>query len=163
MGSLGGLAILAVAGLILTSQTSRAVPPVQDLEARSDVVAKVKVLAVVCLDHMDRYGLNSYQALLQIEEVKKGSVEKGETVLVRWRSWSKEPGTSGKVGLYPPRSASYFPGEEKTAHLKWDPQYRTYYMVWDHTREPDNNLPLRKLPDLPGQVMFAKHLVSDKK
>ena len=117
------IAVFTAAWLVWNAGMAWAVePPLsqQELERRSDLVAEVRVLDVVCTGHKyekRRERRAKYHARLQILEVKKGKAAVGETVIVHW---TEGPLKSGEW------SVGYYPGEEALTHLVWSPEDRAY-------------------------------------
>src|SRR6516162_1238829 len=90
----GAWVVAAVAGLALAAGPVRALMSAEDLEKNSDVVATVRVLAVVCTGQAP-YGktteqTTTYQAWLQVVSVKKGDVKENQTLLVEWQDVPKK-------------------------------------------------------------------------
>jgi hypothetical protein len=152
------MGLMAGLWLALTPGQARAVPapmsPEKLLE-KSDVVATVRVVAIVCtqrtVDPRTGEVLCSYRAQLRIMEVKNGSIRKNQLV---WVTWHDIP-----TGLLGPWSVAYYLGEEVTTHLVKDEERGIYTTLWwnakgKRTREPHTT----GLPKYPGQVLRLENL-----
>jgi hypothetical protein len=127
-----------------------------ELEKNSDVVARVRVLAVACTGRVEnkRTGqmLPSYQAWLKFLKVKKGGVKENQTVLVFWN----EVPTGPRVGIGGAPPVRYYPGEEVLTHLKWQANLKMYGSTYYNARgKPDKSTGKVKLPTRPGEVLIA--------
>ena len=154
----GAWVVAAVAGLALGASAARALPApmsAEDLEKNSDVVATVRVLAVVCTGQVP-YGktteqTTTYQAWLQVVSVKKGDVKENQTLLVAWQDVPKK--------LIGPWKVEYLPGEEVPTYLKWNAEQKAYHTTWWNAKgKPTKPATADKLPEKDGQVIIAKDL-----
>jgi hypothetical protein len=153
---------LAVVGLAVGAGPAPALPPPlspADLEKQSDVIATVRVLAVTCTGQAPFGQTNervpTYQAWLQIVEVKKGSVKPHETVVVQWQDIPKT--------LIGPWKVEYWPGEEARTHLRWDADRHVYATTWWNAKgKPTRPAEVAELPGKPGQVITATSLAATK-
>ena len=153
-----GLVAAAFVAALSFGRWGMAVPPLktpEEVERESDVIAKVRVLAVVCTGDAvfpDTEARSpTYQAWLQVLKVRKGAVREGQTVLVGWQDIPKT--------VLGPWKVDYFSGEEVVTHLKWDATRRAYVTTWLNakgkpTRPPD----VRSLPARAGQISVAEQL-----
>ncbi len=152
----GARVLMLLAFLLFSPARAWALPgPMSSTEllAASDLVAIVRVLAVTCVDvRKEQTGerLPSYRAELDIIQVRKGLVRKGDTVSVTWREIPK--------GLLGPWVVRYYPGEEVWTHLQRDPNGSGYLTTWwnargEQVRPPDTT----GLPKTPGQTVRAQH------
>jgi hypothetical protein len=148
------LSALSVA-LALATGPARALPaPMsdQDLMEKSDLVALVRVLNVTCtsLTKDDATGeeLPSYLATLQVLEVKKGDVKRGDEVIVTWRAVPKS--------IVGPWTVYYYPGEEVVTHLTKRSGGASYASTWWNAKGDDVKAPdTRDLPVTPGESVVA--------
>jgi hypothetical protein len=124
----------------------------QDLMAKSDLVALVRVLNVTCTsitkDDATGEELPSYLATLQVLEVKKGEAKRGDEVIVTWRAVPKSV-----VG---PWTVYYYPGEEVVTHLTKRSGGASYASTWWNAKGDDVKAPdTRDLPVTPGESVVA--------
>src|SRR5262245_1606971 len=148
------LSALSVA-LALATAPARALPaPMsdQDLMAKSDLVALVRVLNVTCTsitkDDATGEELPSYLATLQVLEVKKGEAERGDEVIVTWRAVPKS--------IVGPWTVYYYPGEEVVTHLTKRSGGASYASTWWNAKGDDVKAPdTRDLPVTPGESVVA--------
>jgi hypothetical protein len=125
--------IVCVAGALLVGSPAGAVPAPKsegELLNDSDVVALVRVVAVTCTsawkdDHTGET-LHGYSAELEILDVKKGKVAKGDTLRVRFEDLP--------TGIVGPWSVFYYPGEEVWTHLQRDDGGAAYATTWWNAR-----------------------------
>jgi hypothetical protein len=124
----------------------------QDLMAKGDLVALVRVLNVTCTsitkDDATGEELPSYLATLQVLEVKKGEAKRGDEVIVTWRAVPKSV-----VG---PWTVYYYPGEEVVTHLTKRSGGASYASTWWNAKGDDVKAPdTRDLPVTPGESVVA--------
>lgn len=124
----------------------------QELMEKSDVVALIRVLSVTCTsittDERTGEELPGYLARLEVLESKKGSVKKGEEVLVTWRAVPR--------GVDGPWAVFYYPGEEVWTHLKLRSGGVSYASTWWNAKGEDVKVPdTRNLPRTPGETVMA--------
>ncbi|MGH6864712.1 MAG: hypothetical protein ACREDO_00665 [Methyloceanibacter sp.] len=101
-----------------------------ELLEKSDLVALVRVLSVICtsVTKDDRTGedLPGYLAKFQVLEVKKGDAKPGDEVIVTWRAIPK--------GVLGPWAVYYYPGEEVWTHLARPAEGIAYSSTWWNAR-----------------------------
>ena len=121
-----------------------------ELLAKSDLVALIRVLSVTCTgvakDERTGEALPSYKANAEVMEVIKGDVAKGDDVTITFHAISK--------GILGPWTVYYYPGEEMITHLTKRSGGATYASTWwnakgDDTKSPDT----RELPVTPGETV----------
>ena len=145
-----------LAALFLAVPAADAVPApmsTEELFENSDVVARVRVVAVTCMgvatDDMTGEALPFYSADLEIVEVTKGDVETGDIVRVRFRALP--------TGIVGPWSVYYYPGEEVVTHLQRDDGGSAYGTTWWNARgETLREADTTELPTEPGQTVRAR-------
>jgi len=150
-----GSALLMVAVVMLLATGSLAALPApmseKELLEKSDFVGSVKVLGVACTGMEAAANMEQvlvWEAWLQVESVKKGSVKPRETILVRWRDVPRK--------LIGPWTVPYFPGEVVSTHLEWDAKTRTFRTTWWNAKgEPTRPAKEKKLPQQPGEVLLG--------
>jgi hypothetical protein len=120
-------AVLSALWLAADASPALALPapmPAEELFARSDVVATVRVVGVRCVgyvvDPARGERLRVYGARLKVLHVYKGRVRPGQTLVVLSREVPY--GTQGAV--------AYEPGEEVTTYLVWDGADGAYVTTW---------------------------------
>jgi len=142
--------------LALTATPALALPapmPEDELSAKSDLVALVRVLSVTCTsvtkDEKTGEDLPGYLAQLQVLEVQKGDVKPGQEVLVTWRAVPK-----GALG---PWTVYYYPGEEVLTHLTKRSGGVSYATTWWNAKDDPIKPPDTKdLPVTPGESVVAE-------
>lgn len=143
--------ILASLGLILlvafSAAPAAALPaPMSnaDLLSKSDLVALVRVLSVTCLsvskDERTGEPLRNYSANVELMEVIKGDVSKGDDVNVTFHEIPK--------GLLGPWSVFYYPGEMVWTHLVKDGD--AYTTTWWNGRGEEVHKAI--ITDLPTKL-----------
>ena len=153
------LAVLATAIALTATRPASALPAPKGadvLEKESDFVGKVRVLTVVCTGEVevgkpgkDKFKVLAYQGLLQVVEVKKGTVKVNEALLVRWQELPK-----GLVGGW---RVAYYPGEEAATHLKWNTEHKAYDTTWWNAKgKPTKEADVKTLPEKIGAFSVAK-------
>jgi hypothetical protein len=146
----------AIALILLFAQPALALPaPMSDadLKEKSDVVALVRVLSVICTsvkkDEKTGEDLPGYLAQLQVLEVKKGDVKPGDELAVTFRAIPK--------GLLGPWTVYYYPGEEAWTHLTKRSGGITYATTWWNAKgEPVKPPKTTKLPTTVGGTVTMK-------
>ncbi len=140
---------LFLVSLLVAPSVLRAIPaPMsdEDLMAKSDVVALVRVLtvAVTSITQDERTGeeLPGYLATLQVLEVKKGDVKPGDEILVTWREIP-----TGVVG---PWVVRYYPGEEVWTHLTKRSGGVSYATTWWNAK--GTSVKPAQITELPTEV-----------
>jgi hypothetical protein len=100
--------LLITVGTLAPALAVPAPMPDEELMAKSDLVALVRVISVTCTsvtqDEHTGEDLPGYLAKLKLIEVKKGDAKPGDEVLVTWRAIPKT--VAGPWAVY------YYPGEE---------------------------------------------------
>jgi hypothetical protein len=119
-----------------------------ELLAKSDLVALVRVLSVTCIavtkDEMTGQALPSYSANVELMEVVKGDVAKGNDVTITFHAVP--------TGLLGPWSVYYYPGEMVWTHLVRDGEaYTTTW--WNGRGELVSKAVITKLPTKPGETV----------
>jgi len=130
----------------------------QELMEKSDVVALMRVVSVTCTtvtqDEHTGEDLPGYLAKLQVIDVKKGDVKKGDEVLVTWRAVPKD--------LNGPWTVYYYPGEVVLTHLTKKSGGVTYGSTWWNAKGDDIKAPeSTELPVTPGETFDAPKDSSD--
>jgi hypothetical protein len=121
----------------------------QELLDKSDLVAVVRVLSVICTtvskDAATGEDLPSYLAQLQLIEVKKGDAKPGDVVLVTWRAVPTK--------IVGPWAVDYYPGEEVLTHLAKRSGGVAYASTWWNAKGEDLKKPeSTQLPTKPGEA-----------
>lgn len=150
-----GICMMALAVGTTSAHALPAPMSEEELDKASDVVATVRVLAVVRIDDMPfdktRETVRTYQAWLQLVQPKKGNIKAGETLLVQWHDTPKN--------LIGPWKVEYHPGEEVLTHLKWNATQRSYVSTWWNAKgKPVHAADSAQLPERVGEVIAAKEL-----
>ena len=149
------LASLALILLVAFSVTPAFALPApmsnEDLLAKSDLVALVRVLSVTCLsvskDERSRRSIANYSANVELIEVIKGDVAKGAEVNITFDEIPK--------GLLGPWSVFYYPGEMVWTHLvKEGDDYTTTW--WNGRGDVVNKAVITTLPTTPGETVGIK-------
>lgn len=148
--------ILLLLAISLAASQAVAIEPPQspkELRKNSDVIATVRVLAVLCLGErpFPHPGKKTpyYQAWLQVITATKGPQKPGETLIVEWQEVPQ--------GLIGPWAVSYLPGEEVTTHLKWNESRRAYTTTWWNAKgAPSKPSTYKELSTKPGTLMLPK-------
>jgi hypothetical protein len=145
LGLLFLVSVAPIAALALPAPMSD-----QELTDKSDVIARVRVLAVTCTsvtqDPNTGEDLPGYLAQLKVVEVEKGDVKPGDVVLVTWRAVPKD--VAGPWAVY------YYPGEEMVTHLTKRSGGATYASTWWNAKGDDMKSPdTRDLPTTPGETV----------
>jgi hypothetical protein len=141
--------------LVLAVTAAFALPAAMEdgeLEAKSDIVALVRVMSVTCTsitkDLRTGEDLPGYLAKLRVLEVKKGDVRPGGEVLVTFRAVPQ-----GELG---PWTVFYYPGEEVWTHLVKRSGGVTYATTWwnakGQTVKPTET---KELPTTVGESALA--------
>jgi hypothetical protein len=138
-------ALLASPALALPAPMSE-----QELNDKSDLVAVVRVNAVICTavtkDDATGEELPVYLAKLKLVEVKKGDAKPGDEVLVTWRAVPK--------GIVGPWTVNYYPGEEVLTHLVKRSGGVSYGSTWWNAKGDDIKAPdSTELPSKPGETL----------
>jgi hypothetical protein len=138
-------ALLASPALALPAPMSE-----QELNDKSDLVAVVRVNAVICTavtkDDATGEELPVYLAKLKVVEVKKGDAKPGDEVLVTWRAVPK--------GIVGPWTVNYYPGEEVLTHLVKRSGGVSYGSTWWNAKGDDIKAPdSTQLPSKPGATL----------
>lgn len=138
-----------VAALFLAVPPADAIPaPMssEELYENSDVVARVRVVAVTCMgvatDDTTGENLPFYNAELEVLEVTKGKIAPGDILRVRFRSLP--------TGIVGPWSVYYYPGEEVVTHLQRDDGGTSYETTWWNAR--GETLHEADTTDLPTEI-----------
>ena len=123
----------------------------QELMEKSDLVAVVRILSVICTavtkDEGTGEDLPHYMAQVKIIEVKKGEVKPGETILLTWRAIPKK--------IVGPWTVNYYPGEEVLTHLVKNSGGVSYNSTWWNAKGDDLKAPATTdLPTKPGQSIL---------
>jgi hypothetical protein len=137
--------------LMLATTQAHAIPaPMSDEEllARSDLVALVRVLSVTCTgvekDARTGESLHSYSAKLKLLQVKKGTEKAGDTVTVLFQEIPR--------GILGPWTVFYYPGEEVWTHLSGEGG--TYQSTWWNARKQEQHAAIiTTLPTKPGETV----------
>jgi hypothetical protein len=137
------LALLATPALALLAPLSD-----DELLAKSDLVALVRVLSVTCTavtkDKMTGQDLPSYSAKAELMEVIKGDEAKGGDVTITFHAIP--------TGLLGPRTVYYYPGEMVWTHLVRDGEaYTTTW--WNGRGDLVSKAVITKLPTKPGETV----------
>ncbi len=147
--------LIATLGLILVAilpaGPALAVPaPMSDDEllAKSDLVALVKVLSVTCLsvskDERTGEPLRNYSATVELIEVIKGEEPKGTDIDITFHDLPKQ--------IVGPWSVFYYPGEMVWTHLVKDGDaYTTTW--WNGRGEEVHKAVITELPTKPGETV----------
>ena len=119
-----------------------------ELLAKSDLVALIRVLSVTCtgIEKDDRTGeaLPSYKANAEVMEVIKGDVAKGDDVTITFHAISK--------GILGPWTVYYYPGEMVFTHLVKDGDgYTTTW--WNARGKLVNKAVITDLPTKAGETV----------
>jgi hypothetical protein len=119
-----------------------------ELLAKSDLVALVRVLSVTCTavtkDKMTGQDLPGYSAKVELMEVIKGDEAKGGDVTITFHEIPK--------GLLGPWSVFYYPGEMVWTHLVRDGEaYTTTW--WNGRGDLVSKAVITKLPTKPGETV----------
>ena len=120
----------------------------QELMEKSDLVALMRVVSVTCTtitqDEHTGEDLPGYLARLQVIDVKKGDVKKGDEVLVTWRAVPKD--VNGPWTVY------YYPGEMVWTHLLGaDGEYTSTW--WNARGDVVSKAVITELPNKPGEIV----------
>jgi hypothetical protein len=123
----------------------------EDLLAKSDLVALVRVLSVTCTaitrDDFSKQDIANYSANVELIEVIKGDVAKGAEVNITFHEIPK--------GLLGPWSVFYYPGEMVWTHLVKDGNdYTTTW--WNGRGDVVNKAVITTLPATPGETVGIK-------
>jgi hypothetical protein len=141
------IAAFATSALALPAPMSE-----QDLTAKSDLVATVRVLSVSCTsvkkDEKTGEELPSYLAKLRLIDVKKGDAKPGDEIIVTWRAVPK--------GIVGPWTVNYYPGEEVLTHLVKKSGGVSYGSTWWNAKGEDIKEPHdTTLPSKLGETFVA--------
>ncbi len=136
---------------ILSIGSALAVPaPMSDDEllAKSDLVALVKVISVTCLsvskDERTGEPLRNYSATVELIEVIKGEEPKGTDIDITFHDLPKQ--------IVGPWSVFYYPGEMVWTHLVKDGgAYTTTW--WNGRGEEVHKAVITELPTKPGETV----------
>lgn len=147
--------------LLIGSTPASALPApmsLEELKAKSDIVAVVRVLSVSCTsiakDKDTGEELPSYLARVRLVEVKKGDAKKGDELLITWRAVPK--------GIVGPWAVPYFPGEVVLTHLTKKSGGVSYGTTWWNGKGEDIKAPeSTELPSKPGETLDAPKGESD--
>lgn len=143
--------ILLILSMFLAASQALAVPPppvsLEELRNNSDVVATVRVLAVLCVGEEKA---PNYQAWLQLITSSKGPHKPGETLIVEWQGVPQP--------IVGPMAPSYLPGEEVATHLKWNGSRRAYTTtpLWNAKVRVIKPSTYGELSKKPGTLMLPK-------
>jgi hypothetical protein len=143
--------VVTILSICLLAAPAHALPaPMskQELLAKSDLVALVRILSVTCaaVTKDDRTGedLPSYTANAELIEVIKGDEPKGGDVTLTFHAIPK--------GLLGPWSVFYYPGEMVWTHLvKEDGTYTTTW--WNGRGTVVEQALTTELPTTPGETV----------
>lgn len=124
----------------------------QELMEKSDLIAVVRVLSVICTavapDKTTGEDLPRYVAQMKVLAVKKGDVRPGKTILVSWSAIPKKI-----VGRW---TVNYYSGEEVLTHLVKNSGGITYNSTWWNAKGKDIKPPETKdLPTEPGKSVLS--------
>jgi hypothetical protein len=141
-------ALLIIATLATPALALPAPMPDQELLDKSDLVAVVRVLSVICTkvskDDATGEELPSYLAQLKLIDVKKGDAKPGDVVLVTWRAVPTK--------IVGPWAVPYYPGEEVLTHLVKREGGVAYASTWWNAKGEDVTKPdSTDLPTKPGE------------
>ena len=119
-----------------------------ELLAKSDLVALVRVLSVTCTgvakDERTGEALPSYKAKAEVMEVIKGDVAKGDDVTITFHAIPK--------GILGPWTVYYYPGEMVFTHLVRDGDaYTTTW--WNGRGKLVNKAIINDLPTKAGETV----------
>jgi len=119
-----------------------------ELLAKSDLVALIRVLSVTCTgvakDERTGEALPSYKANAEVMEVIKGDVAKGDDVTITFHAISK--------GILGPWTVYYYPGEMVFTHLVRDGDaYNTTW--WNGRGKLVNKAIITDLPTDAGETI----------
>jgi hypothetical protein len=119
-----------------------------ELLAKSDLVALIRVLSVTCTgvakDERTGEALPSYKANAEVMEVIKGDVAKGDDVTITFHAISK--------GILGPWTVYYYPGEMVFTHLVRDSDaYTTTW--WNGRGKLVNKAIITDLPTNAGETI----------
>jgi hypothetical protein len=119
-----------------------------ELLAKSDLVALVKVLSVTCLsvskDERTGEPLRNYSATVELIEVIKGEEPKGTDIDITFHDLPKQ--------IVGPWSVFYYPGEMVWTHLVKDGDaYTTTW--WNGRGEEVHKAVITELPTKPGETV----------
>jgi hypothetical protein len=153
-----------VVGIVTTATLSVftgeiiAIPPEksdQQLLEDSDLVATVRVLAVTCTNQVYHPAtdeiLSSYEALLQILDVNKGTRKPFDVVLVYWQDVP--------TGLLGDWDVGYSPGEEVQTHLVWHADRQSYHTTWWNGKKSPSRVAHVESPKTRGAVTLTGGVV----
>ena len=146
---LTSLSLLLVIAFVATPVVALPAPMSDDeLLAKSDLVALVRVLSVTCTavtkDKMTGQDLPSYSAKAELMEVIKGDEAKGGDVTITFHAIP--------TGLLGPWTVYYDPGEMVWTHLVRDGEaYTTTW--WNGRGDLVSKAVITKLPTKPGETV----------
>ncbi len=120
----------------------------EELLAKSDLVALVRVISVTCLsvskDERTGEPLRSYSATVELIEVIKGDEPKGTDIDITFHDLPKK--------IVGPWSVFYYPGEMVWTHLVKDGDaYTTTW--WNGRGEEVHKAVITELPTKPGETV----------
>jgi hypothetical protein len=146
---LTSLSLLLVIAFVATPVVALPAPMSDDeLLAKSDLVALVRVLSVTCTavtkDKMTGQDLPSYSAKAELMEVIKGDEAKGGDVTITFHAIP--------TGLLGPWTVYYYPGEMVWTHLVRDGEAFTTTW-WNGRGELVSKAVITKLPTKPGETV----------
>jgi hypothetical protein len=146
---LTSLSLLLVIAFVATPVVALPAPMFDDeLLAKSDLVALVRVLSVTCTavtkDKMTGQDLPGYSAKVELMEVIKGDEAKGGDVTITFHAIP--------TGLLGPWTVYYYPGEMVWTHLVRDGEAFTTTW-WNGRGELVSKAVITKLPTKPGETV----------
>jgi hypothetical protein len=146
---LTSLSLLLVIAFVATPVVALPAPLSDDeLLAKSDLVALVRVLSVACTavtkDKMTGQDLPGYSAKVELMEVIKGDEAKGGDVTITFHAIP--------TGLLGPWTVYYYPGEMVWTHLVRDGEAFTTTW-WNGRGELVSKAVITKLPTKPGETV----------
>jgi hypothetical protein len=146
---LTSLSLLLVIAFVAAPAFALPAPMSDDeLLAKSDLVALVRVLSVTCTaitkDKMTGQDLPSYSAKAELMEVIKGDEAKGGDVTITFHAIP--------TGLLGPWSVYYYPGEMVWTHLVRDGEAFTTTW-WNGRGELVSKAVITTLPTKPGETV----------
>lgn len=115
----------------------------QELQQKSDIVGKFRILAVTRSNDIEQFHqtLPTYQAWVQAITIAKGNLQPHDTIIIEWHGLPK--------GLLGPWQVPYHPGEIVETHLKKNPDGKYYYTsTWWNAA---NQITSSKI-ELPSQI-----------
>jgi len=157
-GGIGGAA--PVAAQAINPQVHK--KAYEEAAKTAEVVAQVRVLAVVCTNFEQKGKAKSatYQVSLQVLESDKGPLKKNEVVVVSRRvilPSGPGPGMYGYMGEI--RRFPFTPGVKGQVALNWDKEKRSYVPMAGWVEQPNH----AAVPMTVGQAFVAGDPAPEKK